>query len=178
MKGIIDMKSLKEKEEIGLTSKMNLEVNSQEAMETGEKTPEIAAMDTSKAPLLDIYASGKTFEISDNSKLYMAVKLVKDIIDRQFFNQQKTTLSFQFSIDVKKHQVAFDISVNNNQLEDDPLIQLEKLADILTNRINLYFDDSVDVAREIKPILTNDDTTMDNYGRTLLRITVTEKTKA
>jgi hypothetical protein len=172
------MKSLKEKEEIGLTSKMDTEINSQEAMETGEKTPEIAAMDTSKAPLIDIYASGKTFEISDNSKIYQVVKITKDIIDRQFFNQQKTTLSFQFGIDVKKHAVSFDISVNNNQLEDDPLIQLEKLADIITNRINLYFDDSVDVAREIKPLLTNDDTSMDNYGRTLLRITVTEKVKS
>ena len=169
------MEKLKEAE--GLTSIMDTEITSQKAVATGEKTPEIPSMDTSTAPIVDIYASGKTFEISDNSKIYQCVKIVKDIIDRQFFNQQKTTLSFQFAIDVKKHQVAFDISVNNNQLEDQPLEQLEKLADIITDRVNRHFDGSVDVAREIKPILTTTDTSMDNYDRTMMRITVTEKTK-
>lgn len=169
------MENIKEAE--GLTSTMDMEVTSQKAIATGEKSPEIEAMDTTTAPIVDIYASGKTFEISDNSKIYQCVKVVKDIIDRQFFNQQKTTLNFQFSIDVKKHQVSFDISVSNNQLDEEPLQQLESLADIITDRLNRFFDDSIDVGREIKPILTTDDTSMDNYGRTMMRITVTEKTK-
>jgi hypothetical protein len=169
------MKNLKEAE--GLTSIADPEVTSQKAIATGEKTPEIVALDTSTAPIVDIYASGKTFEISDNSKVYQCVKVVKDIIDRQFFNQQKTSLSFQFSMDVKKHGVVFDISVNDNQLGDEALDQMEKLADIITNKLNNAFDGSVDVAREIKPLTTTNDTTMDNYSRTVLRLTVIEKTK-
>lgn len=172
------MRNLSEKEE-GLTSEIAKEVTSQEAVATGEKTPDVTPtyMDTTSAPIVDIYASGKTFDITDNSKIYQCVKVVKDIIDRQFFNQQKTTLNFQFAIDVKKHSVTFDISVNNNQLEEEPLIQLEKLADVITEKIRRNFDDSVDVSREIKPLLTTDETTIENYGRTSMRIIVTEKIK-
>lgn len=170
------MKNIREADE-GLTSVMNTDVTSQKAVATGEKTPEVKYMDTTSSPIIDIYASGKKFEITDNSKIYACVKIVKDIIDRQFFNQQKTTLSFQFGIDVKNHGVTFDISVNNNQLEDEPLEQLDRLADIIINKIQLNFSDSVDVSKVIKPILTNDETTMDNYGRTALQLIVTEKIK-
>lgn len=170
------MKNIREAEE-GLTSKMDTEINSQKAIATGEKTPEVKYMDSTSAPIADIYASGKKFDIFDNSKLYACVKVVKDIIDRQFFNQQKTTLSFQFGIDVKQHGVTFDISVNNNQLEDEPLEQLDRLADVIISKIKLNFDDSVDVSKQIKPMLTNDQTTMDNYGRTALQLIVTEKNK-
>ena len=169
------MKTLKEED--GLTSKMDTEITSQKAVATGEKTPDVTPsyMDTSTAPIADIYATGQRFEISDNSKIYQCVKIVKDIIDRQFFNQQKTTLSFQFDIDVKLHQVAFDISINDNQLEEEPLEHLERIADDITSKVNNYFKGSVDVAREIKQLTTTTDTSIQNYGRTAMRITVTEK---
>lgn len=169
------MKTLREAD--GLTSIVNTDITSKEANATKEKSIDDPVFDVDSAPIADIYASGKRFEISDNSKIYACVKVVKDIIDRQFFNQQKTTLSFQFGIDVKQHGVTFDISVNNNQLEDEPLEQLDRLADVIISKIKLNFDDSVDVSKQIKPMLTNDQTTMDNYGRTALQLIVTEKNK-
>lgn len=111
------------------------------------------------AGLIDIYADGKAFKISDNTKLYEVIKVVKDIIDFQFYNKGMTTISFGFGINVGSNCAIFTISFNDNQAQSpdtpQPLDFAESLAEKIEFEIKRRFLNSVDVEKNIRPLITS-----------------------
>jgi hypothetical protein len=134
------------------------------------------------APIVDIYADGSAFSIHDNQKLYEIIKVVKNIIDRQFFNQGKRTLSFAFNINVLNKLVEFIMTFNNktenekenlisHQGQDDYLDFASEIANVIEMSIRKKYEDSVEIERQVRQV------GMDaiEEGITEVRIIVKEK---
>jgi len=132
------------------------------------------------AGLVDLYADEKGFKINDNSKLYEVVKVVKDIIDFNFYVKGMSTISFQFGINVNTNSAVFTITFNDNQAQTpdsvEPLDFAESLADKITFEIQKKFFNTVDVERNINPLVTAGDGFNGGDSKTELVLIAREKT--
>jgi hypothetical protein len=66
----------------------------------------------SNAKAIDIYAHGKSFKIQDNLKLYEVVKIVRDSIDRHYYQCQ-----IGMRIDVGNKKAVFHFFFNKKDRE-------------------------------------------------------------
>ena len=72
----------------------------------------------SNARALDIYGQGKRFKIEDNQLFYEVVKIVKEIIDRHYYNQQVT-----LSVDIANKAVLFTFIVDSKDIKHSYFIE-------------------------------------------------------
>ena len=173
----------------GITSQMKQGMEATSIAQVGAKLSKLAKelMDASTTPIIDIYSKGMNFTIGDNAKLYEIVKVVKDIVDNQFYNRGARSFSFGFTIDVKSHCVCFNITMDDEQAFSDmdnkitapaeiqtPMDFAQKLADLITFNIQRKYMDSVDVERKVEPIMSSD-SFMGQINKTQLQIIVREK---
>ena len=176
-------------DEKGLSSVMpsGLEATSiaQNGMSLSKMAKEL--MDASVAPVIDAYSQGKNFTIGDNTKLYEIIKVVKDVVDNQFYNRGARAFSFGFTIDVKSHCVCFNITMDDDQATSNmenkttdpasiqtPMDFAQKLADLITFQVQRKYMDSVDVERKVEPVMSND-SFLGSNNMTQLQIIVREK---
>lgn len=178
-------------DEKGLSSQMKSGLDATSIAQLGTPLSKLAAelRDSSVAPIIDTYSSGKNFTIGSNDKLYEIVKLVKNVIDVQFYNRGNTSYSFNFSIDVRNHSVVFGLTFDNAQAPYDADNKIcrpdgyqgtmdfaEKLADTIEFSVKRAFADSVDIERKIEQIM-GADSFMGETAKTQMSIIVRERTE-
>ena len=110
-----------------------------------------------KTPIVNLYGDGKGFSISDNAKLYEIVKIVKNIVDLNFYNQNVTTMSFQFSIDVKQSAVVFTLNFSDNQVEDNVADFCNGFVQNVDQLLKQKFNNTIEVSSEMKKLIGDAD---------------------
>ena len=144
-----------DKEEMGLSS--DLSYNDTNKAVGGDIAKSTLDLMQNKTPIVNLYGDGKGFSISDNAKLYEIVKIVKNIVDLNFYNQNVTTMSFQFSIDVKQSAVVFTLNFSDNQVEDNVADFCNGFVQNVDQLLKQKFNNTIEVSSEMKKLIGDAD---------------------
>jgi formyltetrahydrofolate synthetase len=98
------------------------------------------------APILNLYATGDSFKINDNSKLYEIIKLFKDLTDKHQYLQSLT-----YAIDVNNKLVKFTVVTDNDHIISKAM--LDGILNMLATSIAMKFGDTFDFNYEVRDIM-------------------------
>ena len=111
--------------------------------ETSFSDPTVSTDDYmySNAKAMEIYGQGKRFTIEDNLMFYEVVKIVKDVIDRHYYQNQT-----QLYIQIKDKELVFSFLIDKT--ENRYTFFIETLYMFVTTQIYRQFGNYFEISRE------------------------------